>query len=443
LYDHVLFLDVGIVVVLLFVELRLMFLEECSLRFLELTLLLFFLNQQVLVPRSIFEHFLTVLIATSFKLFVLLLIQLFDLLFKSLLHLNLAVVELIMCITGWNLGRSKLVSQFLNAFLLGSSPHLLINTWMTRILMVVQISNKLELLGFIISNFLLFSQYFLWERNHRSSISLANESASGVLVLDVKNHKRAIATCCEKEVVVEGDTHALNSSIAVSLNFIKFFKGEFPNLDGPRAVFFANTSEESFATCHNLDLANNQLGANIVLSIRSFENTWTTTDDQSVIRRARDVSNICKPSKCVVVSALVEIFILVALVRFFLLLKIVEVNVTVEGARGESHIILEPVNTAYFWLMALALQVGGVLTGVKVVNVNVGSSHGGGKHMTTVTELNFAAALCNNCLVFFDTVRQNVHQLNLVIKSNNNVETAGMEGHGLGLFTSLADVRNF
>jgi len=93
--------------------------------------------------------------------------------------------------------------------------------------------------------------------------------------------------------------------------------------------------------------------------------------------------------------------------------------------------------------MALALQVGGVLTSVKVINVNVGSSHGGSKHVTTVTELDFAATLSNNCLVLFDTVRQNVHQLNLVIKSNNNVETARMESHGLSLFTSLADVGNF
>jgi hypothetical protein len=90
----------SIVIVLLLVELRLMLFEESSLRLLELTLLLFFLDQQVLVPGSIFKHLLTILIATSLKFFVLLLIKLLDLLFKSLFHLNFAIVQLIMRITG-------------------------------------------------------------------------------------------------------------------------------------------------------------------------------------------------------------------------------------------------------------------------------------------------------------------------------------------------------
>ena len=66
------------------------------------------------------------------------------------------------------------------------------------------------------------------------------------------------------------------------------------------------------------------------------------------------------------------------------MLQIEEVHIAIESGRREAHVIFEPVDAAHSLLMALALQVVGVLAGVEIVDVNVLGAVGGSEHVAAI-----------------------------------------------------------
>jgi hypothetical protein len=79
------------------------------------------------------------------------------------------------------------------------------------------------------------------------------------------------------------------------------------------------------------------------------------------------------------------------LLRFFLNDQIVEINISIETARCETHIILPPIDASYFIHVALALEVSGAILSVKVIDVDGIQSNSASKQMTAIAEFDFSA----------------------------------------------------
>jgi 3-dehydroquinate dehydratase len=79
--------------------------------------------------------------------------------------------------------------------------------------------------------------------------------------------------------------------------------------------------------------------------------------------------------------------------------------------------------------MTLALEVWWALIGIKVEHMSSASSISCCEEMSSITELNFSALLDLNVLEEMERLRKDVHQQDLVLNSNHNVETTWMESH--------------
>jgi hypothetical protein len=224
------------------------------------------------------------------------------------------------------------------------------------------------------------------------------------------------------------------------LDFIQLFEGELPHLNAAGSVFFSNAGEESLLTCQDLYLRNDKLRVNAVLAITRLVDRLAATHDEGVIGRAGDVGHIGEASEGVIVGALVKVFVLVALVGFFLLLEVIEVNIAVERTTREAHVVFEPINAAHLLLMAFTLEVGGVFSGVEVVNVDVGGAHSRCEHVSAIAELDLTAILGDDGLIFLNAVRQDIHELDLVVEGHHDVEAARVESNSAGFFAGLAAV---
>lgn len=127
-------------------------------------------------------------------------------------------------------------------------------------------------------------------------------------------------------------------------------------------------------------------------------------------------------------------------------MKVVEVNVAVKSTTGEAHVVFKPINAAYFLLVTFALKIGRVFAGVKVVDVDVGRAERCSKHVSAVAELKLLALFGGYGLVFFDAVREDIHEENLVVECNNYVKSAWVERHSASFFACcalVADLEGF
>ena len=118
-----------------------------------------------------------------------------------------------------------------------------------------------------------------------------------------------------------------------------------------------------------------------------MEDVFICTNNQSVVVL---VWEYAKPSE--IDSLLVKVVILKTRLGLFLVLQVIEENVTVGAATRETSVIFEPVYTAHLAHVTLALHVGGALASVEIVHRNR-ISVSCGKEMTAIAEPNFTTAL--------------------------------------------------
>lgn len=78
---------------------------------------------------------------------------------------------------------------------------------------------------------------------------------------------------------------------------------------------------------------------------------------------------------------------------FFLVNQVVEVDISIQTAGREAHVVLPPVNGAHLVDVALALEVGWTFLGIEVVHVDRVKSNRACEEMASVSEADLATAL--------------------------------------------------
>jgi hypothetical protein len=109
--------------------------------------------------------------------------------------------------------------------------------------------------------------------------------------------------------------------------------------------------------------------------------------------------------------------------------KLPEENITSVTSGYETHIVIEPINSSDFLNMTFALEIRRVFIRIKVEYISAISSVSSSEKMTTITESDFRASLNLDILEEMKLFGKNIHQLNLILDSNNNMETTWMEGY--------------
>ena len=109
------------------------------------------------------------------------------------------------------------------------------------------------------------------------------------------------------------------------------------------------------------------------------------------------------------------------------IVKIVEVDVAILSTCSEAHIVVEPVDSYDFVQVTCELHGFFALVSVEVVDVNVLVGAYDGEQVATVAEFDLAAALHLQLLVVLNLVAQHFAHKDLVLQSEDNVQTAGME----------------
>ena len=69
-------------------------------------------------------------------------------------------------------------------------------------------------------------------------------------------------------------------------------------------------------------------------------------------------------------------------------------------------------------------------------------ANGTREEMTSVTKLDLTALFELERIVLLNLIRQHIHQLDVVIDSNNNVKSTGMDGDSLRYFTRWTLIGN-
>lgn len=102
--------------------------------------------------------------------------------------------------------------------------------------------------------------------------------------------------------------------------------------------------------------------------------------------------------------------------------EVVEVNTSIDSTRGESHVVLEPVNGADSALMASVLHPDGAVTGVEVINMDLifGSTC---EKMTSMGELNLLALLHGKGLEHVEASGHNGGHRDFILEGYYDVES--------------------
>ena len=95
--------------------------------------------------------------------------------------------------------------------------------------------------------------------------------------------------------------------------------------------------------------------------------------------------------------------------------QIVEIDVAIQAARCETHVILEPVDGPDFVHVALALVIGWTLSSVEVVNVHCVGQESCCEQVASVAEADFLASLDLDLLDLVERLGEHVHHQDLVI----------------------------
>ena len=107
--------------------------------------------------------------------------------------------------------------------------------------------------------------------------------------------------------------------------------------------------------------------------------------------------------------------------------EIPEEYITTHTGRYKAHIILEPVNRLNSLDVTLALVVTWVLTSVEVVYVDCVVLVSSGEQVTTMAELDLVAVLLLDVLELVKRLREDVHQKDLILGRDNDMETTWVE----------------
>ena len=116
----------------------------------------------------------------------------------------------------------------------------------------------------------------------------------------------------------------------------------------------------------DVDLGNLSSNIAMALVLTNVVYLLVTANKQDLILLVRDIAKACERN-----SLLVEVVVTVASATIFLeLAKVIAICISIDTATGEAHIIIEPVNTAYFVHMTFALHVLWALRRIEVEDVD-------------------------------------------------------------------------
>lgn len=202
------------------------------------------------------------------------------------------------------------------------------------------------------------------------------------------NHKETVLATSEEEIVIIADLHAFNW-LAMSLYLIDLSElRHLEDVDGTGFAFLTNTSNECLLVGSKHDLRELNASIKPVLVVLAVPDLAVIAHSIHLERLARDVHD-----RCEVDVLLVKVFVVKSLLVLLLHDQVVEVNVTVDTARSETCVVLEPVDASDFVHVTLTLVVLGAVLGVEVVYPYCVVSDCTGKQVASMRELDFSAGL--------------------------------------------------
>jgi hypothetical protein len=286
---------------------------------------------------------------------------------------------------------------------------------------------------------LLFSQNFLGEGS--DSIGVLLTTSFDISVLDIVDKEATVLTSSEKLVVVKTELHSFDRlgvtldlvllvDVDLSLAFTLLGVVDFVNLDTTWSVWLTNTSEEGITVLSDGKLRDSDSGIDGIFGVNRVPDFLVTSDNVNLVHVVWNVHGTGHND-----LLLVEILILDSSTNLFQGLEIIEVDITVHSARGESHVILKPVNASDSVNVTFTLVVAWVLVGVKVENVNGVLVDSACEQVTSMRESYLSASLDLNILEWEQSLGQHVHKQDLVSDGHHNVETRWMEGYSQGFLS--------
>lgn len=202
------------------------------------------------------------------------------------------------------------------------------------------------------------------------------------------DHKQTVLAATEEEVVVVADLHSLNG-LAVRLYLIDFSElRHLEYVNGTRFPFLADSGNQCLLIGREDDLRELNAGIKPILVVLAVPYLAVVADGVHLEGLSGDVHD-----RGEVDVLLVEVLVVQALLVLLLHDKVVEVDVAVDTARGETRVVLEPVDAAHLVHVTLALVVLRAVLSVEIVHPDRIVANGTGKQVPTMRKLDFSAGL--------------------------------------------------
>ena len=198
-------------------------------------------------------------------------------------------------------------------------------------------------------------------------------------------------------------------------------------MDRSWLVFLANTSKESFGIVSNRKLGHDGTCFIWILWIFDIPNIAITATAISLAVSSRNIDDTCHGN--VPLGKFID-----SVLSIFHVDEVPEIYFSIHSSRSKSHIIIEPINATNFANMTLVEILRWAFVRVKVVHLNSIVGLSCSEQVTSICELNFTAVLDWDALEWIQVFRKYIHQENLVLNCNNNMESTGMECNCLGIF---------
>ena len=177
------------------------------------------------------------------------------------------------------------------------------------------------------------------------------------------DHKETVLTTCEEEVVVVADLHSLNG-LTVSLDLIDLSELRYLEyVNGTGFPFLAYSGNQRLLVGCEDDLRELNAGIEPILVVLAVPYLAVVADGVHLEGLSGDVHD-----RGEVDVLLVEVLVVQALLVLLLHDQVVEVDVAVDTARGETRVVLKPVDAAHLVHVALALVVLRAVLSVEVVH---------------------------------------------------------------------------
>lgn len=202
------------------------------------------------------------------------------------------------------------------------------------------------------------------------------------------DHKQTVLAATEEEVVVVADLHSLNG-LAVRLYLIDFSElRHLEYVNGTGFPLLADSGNQCLLIGREDDLGELNAGIKPILVVFAVPYLAVVADGIHLEGLSGDVHD-----RGEVDVLLVEVLVVQALLVLLLHDQVVEVDVSVDTARGETRVVLEPVDAAHLVHVALALVVLRAVLSVEVIHPDRVVAYGTGEQVPAMRKLDFSAGL--------------------------------------------------